>query len=778
MSTQLTRTNNKSNLSPAAEPSILRKREDDAMHEEQPQTDIALQMKSIFEAYSGGAPLGSGDGDNTLNKYRLYDYLNAQPKLTVGSPTPNYGNDPDRVVAGKEALNNTPIKATSEIVNRVLRQPGKPIESKTRNLMESRFNRDFGKVSIHTGSDAALSAKSLQAKAYTTGSDIVFGQGQYLPESSKGKWLLAHELAHVAQQSSGHSSLRQKAENEASSAASKVMYGKNVKINEKKRKDEIYLFGEPENVPETTYVTTQGGQGFLQSAVEYHQAWGLTPRRINSIEDIVTHLAGGNGHLGRIRIVLHAADIGMFSSLFDNEPRFSIQEDRLSAWAESDIAGLEHDFGELLNINLATVSQVTSNMRVQNPSILQPFGIEVAGNPTGSLLTLFNRSAELAMLRQVRTVQNGAQIDVFIDSLNSILASVIQRVISDFNVTEQDVIDYQNGVIGGGWQPFQFQPAADQTNILREANRAVAGGFRNNLNLMRARFDNSSWIDIRGCNVGTDDSYLESVSRFFGASQALPHVSGPNWFQVFPRFGSRAFSTGAQMNQVAGNHEVTEALDTWSVMTGVREQLSYLRSYYESELLRRQILASASESTMPLLPDLMIGLLPPTFSDLPLPIEDRLLIDLIFADSLRMPELRMPGDENPSSFSSNSGQLNFPGFLETMIQEALDRLNEPGAEFRFYLESAMLLPVFGGSNAQDFSLYVHTDLQTQAMHNWLESQWTTQAPGLQNLLSAQPFSANNRRIQALVEYRVGQEPANAQMVFPPNPLFWDHINRI
>lgn len=62
---------------------------------------------------------------------------------------------------------------------------------------------DFTQVRVHTGSLATRSAQELNALAYTAGADIVFGDGQYAPETAKGRNLLAHELAHVVQQSGG-----------------------------------------------------------------------------------------------------------------------------------------------------------------------------------------------------------------------------------------------------------------------------------------------------------------------------------------------------------------------------------------------------------------------------------------------------------------------------------------------------------------------------------------------------------------------------------------------
>jgi hypothetical protein len=67
--------------------------------------------------------------------------------------------------------------------------------------MEERFGHDFGSVRIHTDARAAESARTVHALAYTVGTDVVFEQGRYRPETGEGKQLLAHELAHTIQQS-------------------------------------------------------------------------------------------------------------------------------------------------------------------------------------------------------------------------------------------------------------------------------------------------------------------------------------------------------------------------------------------------------------------------------------------------------------------------------------------------------------------------------------------------------------------------------------------------
>jgi hypothetical protein len=85
------------------------------------------------------------------------------------------------------------------IVHEVLRSPGRPLDKTTRAFFEPRFGRDFGQVRVHTDSHAAQSAAAVHALAYTVGNNLVFGTGQYAPDSAHGRRLLAHELTHVHQ---------------------------------------------------------------------------------------------------------------------------------------------------------------------------------------------------------------------------------------------------------------------------------------------------------------------------------------------------------------------------------------------------------------------------------------------------------------------------------------------------------------------------------------------------------------------------------------------------
>ena len=62
---------------------------------------------------------------------------------------------------------NGPANATS--VDRVLAEPGAPLEPALRQDMEQRFGRDFSQVRVHSGSAAEQSARDVDARAYTVG---------------------------------------------------------------------------------------------------------------------------------------------------------------------------------------------------------------------------------------------------------------------------------------------------------------------------------------------------------------------------------------------------------------------------------------------------------------------------------------------------------------------------------------------------------------------------------------------------------------------------------
>gem|GEM_PF-5841126 len=85
-------------------------------------------------------------------------------------------------------------------VAHALRTSDQPPGARTRAKMERRFGMDPGAVRVVNDSNAARSVGTLAAHAYTLGEKIVFGRGQYSPDTPAGELLIAHELTHVMQQ--------------------------------------------------------------------------------------------------------------------------------------------------------------------------------------------------------------------------------------------------------------------------------------------------------------------------------------------------------------------------------------------------------------------------------------------------------------------------------------------------------------------------------------------------------------------------------------------------
>ena len=101
------------------------------------------------------------------------------------------------------ARNDSPMRLPSTAplaVHKTLRSRGQPLDADTRAYFEPRYGHDFSRVRVHADQQASETARAMDAAAYTVGSQIAFAGGRYQPGTAAGRRLLAHELAHVAQQ--------------------------------------------------------------------------------------------------------------------------------------------------------------------------------------------------------------------------------------------------------------------------------------------------------------------------------------------------------------------------------------------------------------------------------------------------------------------------------------------------------------------------------------------------------------------------------------------------
>ena len=111
------------------------------------------------------------------------------------------GGRVQRVALGTQGAGPLDPEIGSEIA--AARGGGRPLDDATRADMEGNLDVDLSAVRIHDDSHGDVLSRSVQAEAFTTGTDVFFKSGKYQPSSSDGRRLLAHELTHVVQQSSG-----------------------------------------------------------------------------------------------------------------------------------------------------------------------------------------------------------------------------------------------------------------------------------------------------------------------------------------------------------------------------------------------------------------------------------------------------------------------------------------------------------------------------------------------------------------------------------------------
>jgi len=154
------------------------------------------------------------EADQIADKVMRMSVDGAPPKTNV-SHTPNsIHRKCDACETGEEEFTKTsvmrkeafasaapspPPADTSPSIKSVINSGGRPLDRETRNFFEPRFGADLNHVRVHTDTSAAQTARSITARAFTLGSHIVFGSGEYQPDSESGKQLLAHELAHIRQ---------------------------------------------------------------------------------------------------------------------------------------------------------------------------------------------------------------------------------------------------------------------------------------------------------------------------------------------------------------------------------------------------------------------------------------------------------------------------------------------------------------------------------------------------------------------------------------------------
>ena len=190
----------------------------------------AAAEKSSAPATASSIAIGPSQQFGNQYLQTLLQARMLQAKLTVNHPNDAFEEEADRV-AGHVMRMPAPApvaiqrRTTDDGVHRVGLVPdvpgvddatensirslagrGSPLPDGVRAFMEPRFDADFSAVRVHHDAEAQGLARSVNAQAFTLGSNVVFGAGFYSPDTDAGRRLLAHELTHVVQQTGGAAS--------------------------------------------------------------------------------------------------------------------------------------------------------------------------------------------------------------------------------------------------------------------------------------------------------------------------------------------------------------------------------------------------------------------------------------------------------------------------------------------------------------------------------------------------------------------------------------------
>jgi hypothetical protein len=124
----------------------------------------------------------------------------ARPTQIEPAATPTAAEAAGNLALGRAlAAHGSEPQGLDEVVSALRADGGHALPSDVRAELEPRFGFELGGVRVHTGEAVGRAALSIGARAFTHGTDIGFAPAEYQPATARGRTLLAHEIAHVAQ---------------------------------------------------------------------------------------------------------------------------------------------------------------------------------------------------------------------------------------------------------------------------------------------------------------------------------------------------------------------------------------------------------------------------------------------------------------------------------------------------------------------------------------------------------------------------------------------------
>jgi hypothetical protein len=156
---------------------------------------VVAQLQTMGDA--GGANANGNNRDDPLNQLQRKPLIGSLlQKLAIQRDSA----EEDEIMMKSEQGENASASDAIESAINQKKGGGSALPDIFRSKVEQAIGADFSGVRVHTDQDSDTLNRSLSARAFTTGNDIFFKQGEYNPSSTEGQKLITHELTHTIQQ--------------------------------------------------------------------------------------------------------------------------------------------------------------------------------------------------------------------------------------------------------------------------------------------------------------------------------------------------------------------------------------------------------------------------------------------------------------------------------------------------------------------------------------------------------------------------------------------------
>ncbi len=170
----------------------------------QPGDASEVEADAAAERLTAGlpAPVGPAPADADPNQQPDESTASEQKVLTTSAEVASAGTaaGDESAFARRSAAGPRFVGANTQAQLRNSAGRGAPLEESDRASFEAGLGHDLDGVRVHRDAEAARITADAGAVALTHGRDIYFSPGAYAPRTPSGARLLAHEIAHVAQQ--------------------------------------------------------------------------------------------------------------------------------------------------------------------------------------------------------------------------------------------------------------------------------------------------------------------------------------------------------------------------------------------------------------------------------------------------------------------------------------------------------------------------------------------------------------------------------------------------